>query len=88
MNANCPYEEWVADKQGMNGGFLSQSIVTPDIDGAIRPFTLFAHYTGEDGLPYVEAIPGRLEEFVETIDNYISLQSKPNKEKKVAIFYF
>lgn len=88
VNANCPYEEWMADKQGMNGGFLSQSIVTPEIDGAIRPFTLFAHFTGEDGLPYVEAIPGRLEEFVETIDNYISLQSKPNKEKKVAIFYF
>lgn len=88
VNANCDVNEWMADKMGMNGGFLSQSIVTPEIDGAVRPFTLFAHFEGEDGLPYVEAIPGRLEEFVSTVNNYTSLGHKANKEKKVAIFYF
>ncbi len=88
LNANRDYNEWMDDKMGMNGGFLSQSVVTPEIDGAIRPFTLFAHFEGKDGLPYVEAIPGRLDEFVEMIGNYLALQSKPNKEKKVAIFYF
>ena len=45
VNANRDYDEWMADKMGMSGGFLSQSIVTPEIDGAIRPFTLFAHFT-------------------------------------------
>lgn len=88
LNVNRDYDEWMADKMGMNGGFLSQSVVTPEIDGAVRPFALFAHFEGEDGLPYVEAIPGRLEEFVETVSNFISLQVKPNKDKKVAIFYF
>lgn len=88
VNANRDYDEWMADKMGMNGGFLSQSIVTPEIDGAIRPFTLFAHFKGDDGLPYVEAIPDRLDDFVETVNNYISLQRKKNSEKKVAIFYF
>ena len=88
INANRDYDEWMADKQGMNGGFLSQSVVTPEIDGAIRPYTLFAHYTGKDGLPYVEAIPDRLETFVETVGNYISLRHKANADKKVAIFYF
>ena len=34
-------EEWENDKMGMSGGFLSQSVVTPEIDGAIRPFALF-----------------------------------------------
>ena len=32
----------------MNGGFMSQSIVTPEIDGAIRPFALFGHYKDEE----------------------------------------
>lgn len=88
LNVNRDYDEWMNDKTGMNGGFLSQSVVTPEIDGAIRPFALFAHYKGKDGLPYVEAIPGRLQEFVQTVGNYIGLQRKANKDKKVAIFYF
>ena len=88
LNVNRDYDEWMSDNMGMNGGFLSQSVVTPEIDGAIRPYALFAHYKGKDGLPYVEAIPDRLDDFVETVNNYIKLQSKPNKDKKVAIFYF
>lgn len=88
INANRNINEWKEDKMGMNGGFLSQSVVTPEIDGAIRPFTLFAHYKGEDGLPYVAAIPDRLQEFVATVNNYLALQKKENAKKKVAIFYF
>lgn len=88
VNANRDYEEWMADKMGMSGGFMSQSIVTPEIDGAIRPFTLFAHFAGSDGLPMVEAIPGRLDDFVSTVNNYTALRRKANKDKKVAIFYF
>lgn len=88
LNVNRDYNEWMSDKMGMNGGFLSQSIVTPEIDGAVRPFALFAHYNGDDGLPYVAAIPVRLNEFVATINNYLSLQTKANSDKKVAIFYF
>ncbi len=88
LNVNRDYNDWMADKMGMNGGFLSQSVVTPEIDGAIRPFALFAHYEGDDGLPYVEAIPDRLNDFVATVSNYLDLQTKANKDKKVAIFYF
>lgn len=88
LNANRGYDEWMADRMGMSGGFLSQSVVTPEIDGAIRPFTLFAHFTGHDGLPCVEAVPDRLDEFVGTVSNHIALQRKPNRDKKVAVFYF
>ncbi|MDE6860047.1 MAG: cobaltochelatase subunit CobN [Duncaniella sp.] len=88
LNTNRDYDEWMADKMGMSGGFMSQSIVTPEIDGAIRPYTLFAHFKGKDGLPHVDAIPHRLDEFVETVNNYISLSTKSNDSKKVAIFYF
>ncbi|MDE6093983.1 MAG: cobaltochelatase subunit CobN, partial [Muribaculaceae bacterium] len=88
LNVNRDYDEWMDDKMGMNGGFLSQSVVTPEIDGAVRPYALFAHFTGDDGLPHVAAIPDRLTTFVQTVNNYVDLRTKPNKDKKIAIFYF
>ena len=88
LNVNRLVEEWERDKMGMNGGFMSQSIVTPEIDGAIRPFALFGHYKDEEGLQHAYAIPERLETFVETVNNYIALQRKPNSEKRVAIYYY
>ncbi len=88
LNVNRDYNEWMEDKMGMNGGFLSQSIVTPEIDGAIRPWALFAQYDGEDGVPEIKAIPGRMEEFVQTVNNHILLSRMKNSNKKVAIFYF
>ena len=88
LNVNRDYGEWMEDKMGMNGGFMSQSVVTPEIDGAIRPWTLFAQFEGSDGVPVIKAIPERLTEFVETVNNYVSLRKKANREKKVAIFFF
>ena len=88
LNANRSYDEWMADPMGMNGGFMSQSIVTPEIDGAIRPWTLFAQFEGRDGVPEIKAIPDRLDDFVATVNNYVNLRRKSNAEKKIAIFYF
>ena len=88
LNVNRIVDEWEDDKMGMNGGFLSQSIVMPEIDGAIRPYALFGHRTDEDGLQQAYAIPERLETFVETVNRHIGLQSKPNSEKRVAIYYY
>lgn len=80
--------QWEDDKQGMSGGFLSQSVVVPEIDGGIRPYVVFAHRINSDGLQEVYAIPERLESFVQTVNNYISLKTKPNRDKKVAIYYY
>ena len=88
LNVNRPVDEWEDDKMGMNGGFLSQSIVMPEIDGAIRPYALFGHRFDDEGLQQAYAIPERLETFVETVNRHIGLQSKPNSEKRVAIYYY
>lgn len=88
LNVNTLTEEWMADKQGMQGGFLSQSLVVPEVDGAIRPYVLFAQRMNDDGLREVYAIPDRLETFVKTIQGYINLKQKKNSEKKIAIVYF
>lgn len=88
LNVNRSAESWEEDKMGMSGGFLSQSIATPEIDGALRPFVLFGHRLDKEGLPEVYAIPERLDVFVRNINNYIALQRKSNADKKIAIYYF
>ncbi len=88
LNVNRLVDEWEADKMGMNGGFLSQSVVMPEIDGAIRPYALFGHRLDAEGLQQAYAIPERLTTFVETVNNHIVLQNKPNSEKRVAIYYY
>ena len=50
LTVNGLVEEWERDPMGMSGGFMSQSIVTPEIDGAIRTSALFAQYQDEEGL--------------------------------------
>lgn len=88
LTINSLVEEWEKDPMGMVGGFMSQSIVTPEIDGAVRPFALFAQYEDEEGLRHSYAVPERLKTFVSTINNYLNLNAKPNNEKKVAIYYY
>lgn len=88
LNVNTLVSSWENDPMGMNGGFLSQSVVTPEIDGAIRPFAVFGHYEGKDGLQRLEAIPDRLDEFVEAVNRHIALKTIPDSEKKLAIFYY
>lgn len=88
LNVNRLVEDWEQDKMGMSGGFMSQSIVTPEIDGAIRPYALFGHYLNEEGLQELHAIPERCKQFVETINREIALKTTPNVEKKVAIYYY
>ncbi len=88
LNVNRLVEEWEEDKMGMSGGFLSQSVVTPEIDGGLRSFALFGNYKDREGLQYNTTIPERLETFVQCVNNYIALKKKPNSEKRVAIYYF
>ena len=88
LNVNRLVDEWEADKMGMNGGFLSQSIVMPEIDGAIRPYALFGQRIGDGGLQQAFTLPDRLTTFVQTVNNHTRLQSKPNAEKRVAIYYY
>lgn len=88
LNINRLTTEWESDKQGMNGGFMSQSIVTPEIDGAIRPYVVFGQRINEEGLQEVYGIPDRMESFVESVLGCVNLKNKKNSSKRIAIFYF
>ena len=88
LNINRLTTDWENDKQGMNGGFMSQSIVTPEIDGAIRPYVVFGQRINKEGLQEVYGIPDRMESFVESVQGYVNLKTKKNSSKRIAIFYF
>ena len=88
LNINRLTTDWENDKQGMNGGFMSQSIVTPEIDGAIRPYVVFGQRINKEGLQEVYGIPDRMESFVESVQGYVNLKNKQNGNKRIAIFYF
>lgn len=88
LTVNSLVEEWEADPMGMSGGFLSQSVVTPEIDGAIRTYALFAQYKDKEGLRHSFAVPERLATFVQSVNNYLNLKEKPNSEKRIAIYYY
>lgn len=88
LTVNSLVEDWENDPMGMSGGFLSQSVVTPEIDGAIRTYALFAQYEDEEGIRYSYAVPERLETFVQNVTNYLDLKTKPNSEKRIAVYYY
>ncbi len=88
LTINATYDGWMADRQGMTGGFLSQSLVMPELDGGILPYALIAQYKDKDGIHLFKTIPERLEGFCNMVDAYISLKEKANKDKKIAVYYF
>jgi cobaltochelatase CobN len=81
-------QEWLADPMGMMGGFMSQSIVMPELDGGIYPYVLNAQVVDDDGLYLFKTIPERLENFTRLVTNFIRLKQMPNADKKLAIYYF
>lgn len=81
-------EDWEKDPMGMFGGFMSQSVVMPELDGAIYPYVVNAQEIDKDGLYEFKAIPDRLKSFTQIIDNFLSLKKKANSEKKISIYFF
>jgi cobaltochelatase CobN len=81
-------DEWMKDPMGMSGGFMSQSIVMPELDGAIYPYVINAQEVDKDGLYLFKAIPERLNAFVKIVNNFIALKHKSNAEKKISIYFF
>ncbi len=88
IDVHEPYEEWLNSQNGLSGGILSQSIVMPELDGGIEPFTISAEFPDDRGLMVSMPIENRMNTFINRIDNWLKLKTMPNSEKKIAIFYF
>lgn len=81
-------EEWEKDPMGMFGGFMSQSVVVPELDGAIYPYVVNDQELDKDGVYLFKAIPERLKNFTGIVSHFIRLKQKANANKRVAIYYF
>lgn len=81
-------EDWMKDPMGMIGGFMSQSVVMPELDGAIYPYVVNVQEIDKDGLYLFKAIPERLKNFTGIINNFMALKKKSNADKKISIYYF
>lgn len=81
-------DEWMKDPMGMYGGFMSQSIVMPELDGGIYPYVITAQEIDNDGNYLFKTIPDRLRNFTQIVKNFTELKRKSNAEKKVSIYFF
>lgn len=81
-------EEWMENPMGMFGGFMGQTVVMPELDGAIYPYALVAQEKNRDNLYVFRTIPDRLRSFTSIVNNMIDLKKQKNSDKKVAIYYF
>jgi cobaltochelatase CobN len=82
------HDDWAKNPQGLSGGILSQLIAMPEFDGGIVPYAVVAQYEDENGLLLFRAIPDRLKNFGDIVDNFVRLQTLSNKDKKVSIVYY
>lgn len=81
-------EKWLKDKMGMFGGFMGQTIVMPELDGAIYPYVIIAQEKNSNGIYNFKALPDRLAKFTQIVQNFVQLKNIPNSEKKIAIYYY
>lgn len=81
-------EKWEKDPMGLMGGFMSQTVVMPELDGAVYPYVLSTQEKNEEGYELLKAIPNRLERLTDLVDRYLALKTKANKDKKLAIYFF
>ena len=82
------HDDWVMDQQGMAGAMLTMSVVLPELDGGVAPYSVAAQFTDADGYEIFDALPERLDTFCDLIERWLALKAKPNRDKRVAIYYY
>mgnify|MGYP000846408945 FL=1 len=80
--------DWEKDPMGMSGGFMGQTIVMPELDGALYPYAIIAQEQNKDGYYLLNTIENRVKKFAEIIHRFTQLKHKANAQKKLAIVYY
>ncbi|WP_432797783.1 cobaltochelatase subunit CobN [Poriferisphaera sp. WC338] len=84
----APHEDWEKSQQGMDGGMLSQNVVMAELDGGVVPYAIAAQFENERGLLLFEGLDQRIERLADLANRFVTLQTKPNKDKKLVVFYY
>ncbi len=82
------HDDWLNNQMGLSGGMLAQNIIAPELDGVVNSLAIGAQFRHEDGVMVFEGIPERVKQFANLAENFLSLRTKKNKDKKVAVVYY
>ncbi len=81
-------EKWFDVDNPVSAGTLNARIVIPEIDGAMTPLCISTQDPDKNGFLLYNPIPERINAFMEQFTRFMTLKTKPNKDKKIAIGYF
>lgn len=81
-------EQWRADPRGLHPRDRSHYLALQEIDGTIEPIVVGGLKAGITGYRLHEPIPGRIDRFADRAARWLTLRSKPNAEKRIAIIYY
>lgn len=90
----CPFplsathDEWMNADIPMSSGSKNARIVIPEIDGGTAPWCIATQNSDERGYHIYTAEVERCEMFCEHVQRTMSLRTKKNSEKRIAIGYF
>ena len=85
---SATHDEWLDEHIPMSSGSKNARIVIPEIDGGIAPYCIGTQNTDDRGYYRYTAEVERCEALAENVSRYLSLRTKPNGEKHIAIGYF
>lgn len=85
---SCSHDDWMNEAKPMASGSKNARIVIPEIDGGMAPFCIGTQNKDQKGFFKHTAEVERCQMFVDYVCHYLSLHTKPNREKRIAIGYF
>ncbi len=85
---SASHDEWLDEHVPMSSGSKNARIVIPEIDGGIAPYCIGTQNTDAKGYYRYTAEVERCEALAENVSRYLSLRTKPNRDKHIAIGYF
>ena len=85
---SVPHDEWMNESIPMSSGSKNARIVIPEIDGGMAPYCIGTQNPDPQGYQMYTAEAERCKAFAEHVGRYLSLRTKPNREKRIAIGYF
>lgn len=82
------HAEWMDAWHPMSSGTKNSRIVIPEIDGGVAPFCIGTQNQDKKGYFVHTAEAERCSMFVSCVEKYLTLRTKKNSEKRIAIGYF
>jgi len=81
-------EEWKANPRGMSYRDVGLFMAVQESWGTLEPIVVGGMQTDISGFHLHDPIPDRITRFAERTASWLTLQGKPNAEKKIAIIYY